>query len=137
MNATNKKTEILEGLHHFHGSAEIYSISPLFPGFCITDGVRYLRDETACHWLIDDIAALQIHPKIRKHPKLREEQFWTLEVKEDRSAVLKCEWDIGKIVVQQHIDWTDFPLDKIRIWVARGQFENGKGYILAYLPSER
>ena len=137
MTTKNKQAEILEGLKHFHGSAEIYQLSPLFPGFCISEGVRYLRNEAECHWLIDDIAAFQIHPKVRRHPKLKEEQFWTLDVKEDRTAKLKCEWDSGKVVIQQNISWTDFPLAQIRIWIARGQFQNGKGYILAYLPSER
>ena len=137
MNTKNKQTEILERLSHFHGSTEIYRVSPLFPDFCISEGVRYLRDEAECHWLIDDIAAMQIHPKIRQHPKLKEEQFWSLVVNEDRSATLKCEWDTGKTVYSQHIGWTDFPLNSIKIWVAPGQFSTGKPYILAYLPSER
>lgn len=137
MNAKDKQAEITEALKHFHGSAEIYKASPLFPGFCISEGVRYLRREAECFWLIDEIAAFQVHPKVKNHPRLREEQFWSLDVREDRTARLVCEWDSGKVVIQKDISFTNFPLSKIRIWVTRGQFQDGKGYILAYLPSER
>lgn len=138
MNTENKlkPSDLLEGLSHFHGSDVIYKVSPLFPGFCMTEGIRYLRKEAECHWLIDDIAALQLHPKIKTHPKLQQTQFWSLIAASDESAVLKCEWDIGKVVYRQKITWTDFPLDSIRIWVANGFFSSGAPYRLAYLPSE-
>ena len=52
---------------------------------------------------------------------LRDIQFWTLEVTEKdgrRSAVLTCRADSGeKPAITQEIEYTDFDLPKIDLWV--------------------
>lgn len=90
-----------------------------------TDGVEFLAENADCYWLIDAIASYQ--PQL-KSQRLREFQVWTLTVK-DRSAILTCREDSDcEPVVTQEIEFTDFPLPEIKLWV-----ENG----VLLLPSER
>jgi hypothetical protein len=50
---------------------------------------------------------------------LRDIQFWNLSVKPDHSAVLTCRADSGrKPVITQRIEYTDFDLPEIELWVA-------------------
>jgi hypothetical protein len=43
-------------------------------------------------------------------------QVWTLEVKEDRTASLVCDDGNDSIVCTQHIEFTDFPFDEIKLY---------------------
>jgi hypothetical protein len=88
-------------------------------GLLLTDGVRYLADQAGCYWLLDAIGCYQ--SQLAKHPdqRLHEMQFWKLEVKADKSAVLTCVADSGEpAAISQQIVATDFPLPEIQIWVA-------------------
>ena len=70
---------------------------------------------------------------------LRDMQFWTLSVK-DNSAALICERDEGDIVIRQNIEYTDFPLPSIRIWLEAGAAiidGTERSVMVAMLPSER
>lgn len=53
-------------------------------------------------------------------------QFWRLAV-QDNAAVVYCGDGNGEEVVMQKIEYTDFPLDEIKIWVKGGTM---------FLPSE-
>jgi hypothetical protein len=68
---------------------------------------------------MDAIASHQ--RKVLKDERLREIQFWRLEVEEKdgrKSAVLTCRADSGeKPAVTQRIDYTDFDLPEIDLWV--------------------
>lgn len=98
----------------------------------LTDGVKYLADQTECHWLLDAIGSYQADLAKHPDPRLQEMQFWTLEVAEDESANLTCVADADEPpAVHQHIPYTDFPLRKISVWVAcEGRHK------IALLPSE-
>lgn len=77
-----------------------------------TEGVKYLADKGECHWLLDAIFSFH-----RTDPF----QVWTLEVNEDRSAVLTMREDSGEpIRVKQEIPFTDFPMPKISLWLING-----------------
>lgn len=121
MKTKEEKQKALAELDGFTGTVIYHRYSPqLFPNVVLTDGVRFLAETADCFWLMDAIAALQAHPTIRQHPRLQEGmQFWRLRVEEDESAILFCEWDTGKSVYDQKIDWTDFPLPEQRIWVSK------------------
>lgn len=98
----------------------------------LTDGVKYLADNAGCYWLVDIIASYQ--RQLSKHAdyRLQTIQFWKLKVNEDKSAVVTCVADSGEPpVITQKIDWTDFPLPEIDIWVG---VEPDK--TVALLPSE-
>ena len=130
-----KQAEIEKNLRHFHGTEGYTRYSPdLFPQFLLTEGALYVGESCEAHWLFDFIASHQSHPSIADDEMLKRLQFWTLEVN-GNSADIKCERDTGNIAFSMHINYTDFPLDKIRIWVAPGYF-NDKIYQVAMLPSE-
>lgn len=89
-------------------------------GIQYTDGVQYLAENGKAYWLIDAIASWQFNSKVRNDRMLQEIQFWKLIVHEDRSATLVCERDEGDSVVTQMIPFTDFPLQRITLYVQEG-----------------
>ena len=106
-------------------------------GVVYTEGIRCLTSMAECWWLMDAICAHQ--PQCRRDSMLRQMQFWTLTV-EDNSGVLVCERDAGDIAIKQEIEYTDFPLDEIRIWLEAGEaIIDGEptSCLVAMLPSER
>jgi len=123
-------TEIESGLGQFTGTECYHRLSALHLGLVVTDGVKFLAQEAGAFWLIDAIASYQ--PKCRKDASLRDFQFWTLDVAEDHSAVLKCERDTDDVAITQRIPYTDFPLKQARVWVQPGDERTW----VAMLPSE-
>lgn len=99
-----------------------------------TEGVKYLADKAGAYWLIDAIASHQ--PTARKNEMLRGIQFWRLSVN-DSKAVLTCVEDSDrKPVITQNIEFTDFPLKEVEIWVVHGGFGDGEVGYVAMLPGE-
>ena len=83
-----------------------------------TDGVKFLAEKAGAFWLIDLVASHQT-------AKLRREEFqiWILTVDRNRTpvAVATCQADTDKpILVRQEIDYTDFPLPSIKLWLVNG-----------------
>lgn len=110
--------EALNHLNQFTGTDE-YHRNPI-GGMLYTDGVLYLAENAQAFWLIDAIASYQ--PQLRKNPSLAQMQFWTLDVDlQKHTAVLTCRED-SEIppAVTQNIEYTDFPLVKIELWVEGG-----------------
>ncbi|XIA64510.1 DUF6876 family protein [Bradyrhizobium sp. TZ2] len=101
-------------LAHFTGTAEWYRHG-LNRRMLYTDGVQYLAEKGGAYWLLDKIACLQLEPKIGAE----EFQVWRLHVMDDRTARLVCDDgnDSGTVIYSEEIDFTDFPLDQITIWV--------------------
>lgn len=123
-------TELEASLGGFAGTECYHRLSPLHSGLVVTDGVLFLAQEAKAFWLIDAIASHQ--PKCRKDASLRDFQFWTLDVADDHSAVLKCERDTDDVAIVQRIPYTDFPLKQARVWVQPGDERTW----VAMLPSE-
>ena len=81
-------------------------------GINYTDGVKFMAERGKAYWLIDAIASYR-----RKEPF----QVWTLEVAEDKTAVLRMREDTDKpALVKQEIPFTDFPLRKIEFYLIDG-----------------
>ena len=99
-------------------------------GFNYTDGVKYVADKAGAHWLIDAIGSYQPSSKLRSNQRLQEFQLWELKVDlEAKTAVLTLREDDGvKPTVTQKIEYTDFPLPSIKLYLEHG---------LLMLPSER
>jgi len=108
-------TEIQNGLAGFYGTEQYHRLT-IFGGLKATDGVAWLAQNAECFWLMDEIGIAQRHAKIRSNPDLQEMQVWKLTVK-DKSAVLVCEDGNDNVVLKKRIDYTDFPLSEITIWV--------------------
>ena len=104
--------EIASKLNQFYGSATLYKH---WLGLNYTEGMQYLAEEANCYWLLDAIASHQTK-QFLLNPKLREFQIWHLQV-QDNSGVLICEWDTNQEVLRQEIEYTDFPLSHIKLYL--------------------
>ena len=122
----------LENLGQFIGT-ENYWTNPMYP-FKYTDGVKYVAENGQAYWLLDAIASWQLESKIRRDKSLGEYQFWTLTVREDRSALLTCERDHDESIIEQEIHFTDFPLQKLRLYLVGMNWYRDGGVLM--LPSE-
>lgn len=105
-------------LAQFHGSETIYL--HWSKRLTYTQGVKFVAERAAAYWLLDAIASYQ--PRCQRDPMLRDFQLWELDVT-GRAAVLTCRRDSGrgeKFVVSQRIEYTDFPLDSLRLYLCNG-----------------
>lgn len=98
-------------LSQFTGTDNWYRHS-LCRNIVYTDGVKYLAETAGAYWLIDKVATNQLEPKIRRE----EFQCWRLVVR-GREADLIADDGNGNIIHRELIEFTDFPLDKIELWV--------------------
>lgn len=107
---------IKKNLAQFHGTEEYHK--HLFPGkspILLTDGCKYVRDNCEAYWLFDAIQSYQDHATIKKSSF----QIWELKHSmNDLSWLLTCREDTGKKpMISQEIEFSDFPIDYIKIWV--------------------
>jgi hypothetical protein len=112
MNTANIRYE----LKQFHGTSEYHK--HLFPGkspIILTDGCKYVRDVCKAYWLFDAILNYQCD-KILDGVNF---QVWELkQLRKDLTWLLTCREDTGrKTLISQSIEFSDFPLDYIKIWV--------------------
>jgi hypothetical protein len=104
-----------------------------------TDGIKAMADMCNAYWLIDLIASYQTADLMKKCEGF---QIWILkriadpEIPGRFGFEATCWKDVGnnnKPKVTQIGEYTDFPLDEIRIYVAPG---GPNGEIVAFLTSE-
>jgi hypothetical protein len=78
-----------------------------------TEGVQYLAEKANAYWLIDLVVSWC------PHPNLRNEEFvvWKLIVKPDRTATAIANDGNGRELARQDISLTDFPLDKVSLYL--------------------
>jgi hypothetical protein len=128
MNATELKADLA-------GFSGTEGYTKYLGGLMLTDGVRYLAENAGCFWLLDIIASYQ--SKCRKDADLREMQFWKLTVNADDSAVVTCEDGNGNVKITQKMEYTDFPLSEVKVWVELGSVDLVNPAYVAMLPGER
>ena len=103
-------------ISQFRGTQEYHK--HLFPGkspLLLTDGCKYIRDHCNAYWLFDSLLIYQDHKSLRDVNF----QVWEFRrLKKDLSWVLTCREDSDKKpIITQFIEFSDFPLDSIKIWV--------------------
>jgi hypothetical protein len=78
-----------------------------------TEGVQFVAEHGGAYWLIDEIALTQIAEK-----KVSAEAFqvWILAVRPNHTATLVCEDGDGRFVYTKELEFTDFPLDEIKLY---------------------
>ena len=84
-------------------------------GYLYTDGVLYVAQEGGAFWLVDKILFTT-----RAKNNLQEFGVWKLEVNEDKSAILVCEDGNYHELYREKIEWTDFPLNTVELWLENG-----------------
>ncbi|MEB3830109.1 DUF6876 family protein [Phormidium sp. CCY1219] len=87
--------------------------------FKYTDGVKYLADAAEAHWLIDAIASYQRDERVTGDEMLQEFQIWQLSVSDGRGTLTLLR-DTDDPVLSQDIEYTDFPLDEIKLYLSGG-----------------
>lgn len=117
---TTPKTaaEIESMLQQFTGTENYHRHA--LSGMVYTDGVKYLAEAVGAFWLIDAIASHQGRADLRAERL----QLWRLEVADGR-ARLTCSRDIENgrpvdVYVTQDIEFTDFPLPAVTLYVTDG-----------------
>jgi hypothetical protein len=88
----------------------------------MSEGVVFLAEKAGAHWLTDLIASMQM-----SRIKQEEFQVWKL-VKVGGGATITCDDGNGQVLMTRQIEFTDFPLDDITLWLEFGTL---------MLPSER
>ena len=100
-------------LNQFTGTEQWYQ-HPFNKKITFTDGVHYVAEEGKAFWLLDAIVSHQTNKKVRKE----EFQVWKLTVnQEDNSGLLVCQDGDYNEIIRQEIEFTDFPLSEIIIWL--------------------
>jgi hypothetical protein len=118
--------ELQSQLANFYGSENLYHRStPILVYY--TDGIKWLQTNLNCYWLIDLIASYQT----TEFKQANDRQFWKLLVA-DNLAVITCDDGNENISVTQSIEYTDFPLPCLSIWVEIQE----ESRVFIYLPSE-
>lgn len=103
--------QIESGLEQFTGTENRYA-HPLFKSFTYTDGVRYMAQECNAYWLIDAILSHQGNVRLGRGGF----QVWIL-TKDGTHWILYCEDGDNNRIIQQRIEFSDFPLQKMTIWL--------------------
>lgn len=78
-----------------------------------TDGIKYVAEKAGTSWLLDEIALAQSLPHIKAEPFQR----WHLQVRPNHTALLTCDDGNYNIRLSKEIEFTDFPLDEIAIYM--------------------
>jgi hypothetical protein len=113
-------------LQSFIGSINLWKRKTPIP-ITYTDGVKYLQDKLAAFWLTDAIASYQS----KQFKEQYEFQVWKLTVAEDNTGILTAsDGNDDRAIVRQEIEYTDFPLSEIVIFVSI------ESEIFIFLPSE-
>jgi hypothetical protein len=121
--------ELQQSLKQFTGTDNYYKH---LLGLRYTDGIQYLAEKAQCYWLIDVIASHQTK-KLLADQMLKDFQLWLLVVsdshefikpKPHHQAVVSCWGDTPNVgikpPVRQDIDFTDFPLSEIKLFLVQG-----------------
>lgn len=119
--------EIQTTLPNFTGTEHWYRWSPLFRTLLLTDGAKYIADSCDAYWLMDVIGShlSSVKERMGHVILMRKSKSWHFEINDgDRG-------DGVKIYAKQKIEYSDFPLERIDMYL----IYDGEHWVLM-LPSE-
>lgn len=121
-------SELHNHLAQFTGSKTLTRHS-LVRRVLMTEGVMFLAKAAAAHWLTDAIASYLLHESVRSEPF----QMWTLTVNTNahQGELKMTDGNSSAPIVTQILDYTDFPLGEIALWLVA----DADNWVLM-LPSE-
>lgn len=100
-------------LSYFTGTAKYWRINPRT---ALTDGTKYLAEEAGAYWLMDAIASYL--------PQFMGKQDFIVarlvRSSSNCSAQLTLDDGNGRVLDQQHIEYTDFPMTIIQLYACWG-----------------
>lgn len=116
--------EITKALNCFQGTFQYYEHKmPNDLKLLLTDGCDFLRKECEAYWLFDSVLSFQLNQNIRE----TKFQVWKIRKQDDNTYFLSCEDGNKDVLAAQHIEFSDFPLEEVTIFLVDG---------VAMLPSE-
>lgn len=122
------KTLNASDLDQFSGTERWYKHA-IARNVTYTDGARHVAVAGEAYWLLDEIALSQSHPKL----KGEEFQVWKLTLNANGGATLAADDGDGHVLQTKRIEFTDFPLQEIKLYVCAGGPGNTT---VIMLPSE-
>lgn len=130
-----EKQDIQQSLAEFHGTENLTRISAFAPQFLCTDGVKFLADRCKSYWLLDLIVSWQTKSKVRAEPF----QVWELHKGSRRDALITCTdgREDSLELCRQHVQYTDFPLDEVKLYLEYGGLDPETPAWILMLPNER
>lgn len=102
--------KLLSELSGFHSTEQYHKV---YPNLMLTDGVHWLFHETCSYWIADMVYSYQSLPIVAK------ELFQVYDFKvnlEKSTAVMICTDGNENILKKKYIEYTDFPLESIRLY---------------------
>lgn len=120
--------ELQSHLAHFIGS-ETVTRHGLVRSVLMTEGIAFLAQVAQAHWLTDAIASYVHDPRASAEGF----QAWSLVVDPitRRGMLSMTDGNSDQLIITQELDYTDFPLDEIAIWMVA----EGPRWVMM-LPSE-
>ena len=130
--------KIKENMSNFIGTESYHNIG--YKDLVLSDGAKYISDSCECYWLLDIINSYQFKIFMGQYgDDVRYMQFWKLKKIKNNKWIVTCDDGNGNIKITQKIDFSDFPLDEINLWVSMGNVkikDRLKTVYVVYLPSE-
>lgn len=128
-------SELKDGLAQFYGTEKYYRWSKLYPKFFLTDGAWWLANNAECFWLMDLIGSWQYNKKVhREYFQVWKLMYFkgsdpeyppltignVLEIKHSQPVppfwMAVCEDGNGRIIAEQKIEYSDFPLYDFKLY---------------------
>jgi hypothetical protein len=112
-------TTLSTELAYFTGTESYYKH---WLGILYTDGVKYLAENAGngAYWLLDLIASHQTTPAVKKYLKTDTFQAWKLKKNDKGGCRITCEDGNDHVITHQDVEYTDFPLDEITLYLIDG-----------------
>jgi hypothetical protein len=132
MNNQTTKDQLLADIAGFCGTQGYTRFCPFLRDWVITDGALFVAESAGAFWLMNEIGL-----NSKTNPVLNNRDFvcWTLKVKGNIGMLTATDCDY-RPVFQKMIEFTDFPLDEIILWVERGTSPEGQPMNVILLPTE-
>ncbi|HBT11153.1 MAG: DUF6876 family protein [Leeuwenhoekiella sp.] len=114
MSAQSK--QLLEQLQGFCGSTTCFKIPLVKARY--TEGVKYLAEQAQCHWLITDTAVVckSLKNKSTFIVILFKRNSTSVQERTHKEAKIAYADGNGTILLEQEYEYTDFPLDELRLF---------------------
>jgi hypothetical protein len=134
---SNLETELAQ----FTGTENYHRSSAFAKNIYHTDGIQYLAENAKAFWLIDAIVSHQFTKRVNQEPF----QVWTLDVDERKHATLLAtdggngglDDGLPDHIARQFIEYTDFPLPYIKLYLESGSLDGEHPCKILMLPNER
>ncbi len=111
-----KSKQLIEQLQGFCGSITCYKIPLVKARY--TEGVKYLADQAQCHWLVTDTAVVckSLKNKSTFIVILFKRNSTSVQERTHKEAKITYADGNGTILLEQEYEYTDFPLDELRLF---------------------